>query len=103
MEFNIIVAITLDGRIARSSEHQSTDWTSKEDALNMRAMLNECDAIIVGRKTYDIATPLHKRNCIVFTGSVDSIQTISDKCVLFNAQKSSIKDYAQEKGYKKIA
>jgi dihydrofolate reductase len=102
-QYNLIVAATLDGKIARSGKHQSTDWTSKEDALHMRGLLNESDVIVLGRKTYELATPLQKRNCIVFTGSVKNTEQKSEKCLYINPGNKSLTDVVKEKGYQIIA
>ncbi len=65
-----IAAITMDGKIAKSKHHMS-DWTSPEDKVFMRALLDKCDVIIVGNNTYKTAIkPLSKRNCIVFSRSL---------------------------------
>lgn len=73
MKFLAIAAMTLDGKIAKNKDHLSTDWTSKEDRIFMRALLDKCDVIIVGNNTYKTAIkPLSKRNCIVFTKQVPS-------------------------------
>lgn len=67
-----IAAITLDGKIARGPNHMS-DWTSKEDKVFMRGLLDKCDVIIVGNNTYKTAIkPLSKRNCIVLSRSANS-------------------------------
>ncbi len=102
-QYNLIVATTLDGKIARSSDHQSTDWTSPEDTLFMRGLLKDADVIVVGRKTYELAKPLQKRNCIVFTGSVETTEQKTDKYLLFNPTSASLADVITKKGYKKIA
>jgi len=98
-----IAAITADGKIARNKEHMS-DWTSKEDKDFMRAKLKECDAIIVGNNTYKTAIkPLSKRNCVVFTRSVQEPKQENENCCYINPEITDAKAYAEEKGYKTIA
>jgi dihydrofolate reductase len=68
-----IAAVTIDGKIAKGPNHMS-DWTSKEDKVFMRALLDKSDVIIVGNNTYKTAIkPLSKRNCIVFTRSANRL------------------------------
>ncbi len=63
----LLAAMTLDGRIALNSKHL-TDWTSPEDKQHMKKILDKCEAIIVGRKTYETAkAALRKRNCLVLS------------------------------------
>ena len=98
-----IAAITLDGKIAKNSKHVS-DWTSKEDKVFMRALLDECDVIIVGNNTYKTAIkPLSKRNCIVFSKSVNQLISKSINLTYINPQKSDLKKLIRAKKYKKIA
>lgn len=71
----VLAAMTLDGKISKSSSFLTTEWTSEEDFLFMRSKLDVSDAVIVGRATYDLAKePLSVRNLLVFTQSVSGIQ-----------------------------
>lgn len=98
-----IAAITLDGKIGRNEKHFS-DWTSKEDKKFMRALLDTCDAIIVGNSTYKTAIkPLSKRNCIVLTRTVKSILKKRDNLVYVNPKGINLKKYIADSGHKSIA
>ena len=98
-----IAAITIDGKIAKHSGHQ-TNWTSKEDKDFLHAKLDECELVIVGRKTYDLAQkPLSKRNCLVFTKKVKSVKTAGSALTYCNPATFDFQSYAQKKSYKKIA
>jgi len=83
--------MTIDGKIARHANHL-TDWTSPEDKTSMRSLLDRSDAIVVGNSTYKTAEgPLSKRNCIVFTRSVQDTERRGDHLIYFNgAGRSSI-------------
>ena len=88
-KFIAIAAITIDGKIAQNKKHMS-DWTSPEDKLFMRALLNKCDVVIVGNNTYKTAIkPLSKRNCIVFSRSEN--QTNQMNRIYVNPEKTDIK------------
>lgn len=79
-----IAAITIDGKIALDEKHPS-DWTSKEDKDFLHEMLDRSDVIVVGNNTYKAAVePLSKRNCIVFTTSVETSERKSDTLTYCN-------------------
>ena len=98
-----IAAITIDGKIAKGTDHFS-NWTSKEDKIFMRALLSKSDVVIVGNNTYKTAIkPLSKRNCIVFTSSVNKPVQKSEKLMFLNPNKADIKKIIKYRKYKKIA
>ncbi len=112
-KFIAIAAITLDGRIAKGQKHMS-DWTSKEDKVFMRALLDQCDLVIVGNNTYQTAIkPLSKRNCLVFTHSLpplplgegrgEGVFKKSDKLIYADPNKTNVKKLTAKLKYKKIA
>ena len=73
IKYIAIAAVTLDGKIAKNKDHVS-DWTSPEDKVFMRALLDKSDVIIVGNNTYKTAiAPLSKRNCIVLSRSASVV------------------------------
>ena len=83
-----IAAATIDGRIALDPGHFS-DWTSKEDKDFLHEMLDRSEAVVVGNNTYKTALePLSKRNCIVFTTSVDTSERKSDTLTYCNPASS---------------
>jgi dihydrofolate reductase len=101
-----IAAITMDGKIARDSKHLSTTWTSKEDKAFLKRTLDGCDAIILGRNTYETAKKLlikRKRNCIVFTRRVKGVTLISDKLTHINPTPSTLRKLVSERGYQRVA
>lgn len=98
-----IAATTIDGKIAKGPDHMS-DWTSKEDKVFMRALLAKCDVVIIGNNTYKTAIkPLSKRNCIVFSGSVNQPARKSANLLYVNPAKVNFKKLITKSGYKKIA
>jgi len=102
IKFNIIVATTLDGKIAKNHNHFS-DWTSKEDKIFLHKMLDKSDCIIVGNNTYKTSIkPLSKRNCIVFTKSVKIIKQASTNCLYINPNNIDITELLKAKKYKNI-
>ena len=97
-----LAAMTLDGKIALGAKHFS-DWTSKEDKKFLRGFLNTCDAVIVGRNTYETARkPLSRRNCIVLTRKVRGIKEESSNLAFCNPTKKLLSAYFKKRGWKKI-
>lgn len=83
-----IAAVTLDGKIALDAGHFS-DWTSPEDKTFMRSLLDKSDVIVVGNNTYKTAEKqLSKRNCIVFTTSVETAEHRGDNLTYCNPASS---------------
>ncbi len=104
-KFLAIAAVTLDGKIAKHSRHMS-NWTSKEDKLFMRSVLDKCDVVIVGNNTYKTAIkPLSKRNCIVLSKRVSQSanQLVSKNLLYCNPRKANLKKLITKLKYKKIA
>lgn len=101
MTITCIAAVTLDGKIAQHQRH-FTDWTSTEDKRALTEKLNASDVVIVGRNTFDIAhQPLSRRNCIVFTRSVDSPKRMSDRLLFCNPAETDV--HALLENYSAIA
>ncbi len=68
------MAQTLDGRIARSSDH-FPDWTGKEDKKLFVKLTKEAGVLIMGSKTYDtIGKPLPGRLNVILTRDRDRIK-----------------------------
>ena len=100
--YTLIAAMSVDGKIART-KNSGTRWTSPEDKQFLRIKLDRCDVVIVGRRTYEIAQkPLAKRNCIVFTRSVEQAVKKNKRCVYFNPQKGDLEAFLKEHGYKNV-
>lgn len=61
------MAITLDGKIAKNSDH-FPDWTSSEDKKYFARISKEAGVVIMGDKTFfTFPSPLKERLNVVFT------------------------------------
>ncbi len=61
------MAVTLDGKIAKNSDH-FPDWTSKEDKKLFFQTSKDFGAVMMGEKTFDtFPAPLPDRLNVVFT------------------------------------
>jgi dihydrofolate reductase len=82
-----VAATTLDGRIAAYPGHFS-DWTSLEDKDLLHGILDQSDLVVVGHNTYKTAIgPLAKRNCLVFSRSLQGIEQRNEKLTFCNPEK----------------
>ncbi len=67
MEVILLMAMTLDGKIARDSQ-ELVDWTGKADKQYFVRVTREAGVVIMGSKTFDtIGKPLPGRKNIVMT------------------------------------
>ncbi len=70
MKVTLLMAITLDGKIAKDSDH-FPDWTGKEDKKLFMNLTQKAGCLIMGSKTFDtIGRALPKRKNIIMTRSV---------------------------------
>ncbi|OGI25882.1 MAG: hypothetical protein A3J76_05115 [Candidatus Moranbacteria bacterium RBG_13_45_13] len=67
MKIILMMAITVDGKIARSSDH-FPDWTSEEDKKLFSKTTKEHGVVIMGEKTFKtFSKPLPDRLNVIFT------------------------------------
>jgi dihydrofolate reductase len=93
-----IAAMTLDGKIARHSS-ELTDWTSPEDKELLTGLLDKSDVIVIGNSTYKTAeAPLSRRNCIVLTRSVSTMERRNDKLLFCNPGAVKLPDLLRDFG-----
>ncbi|MFZ0242946.1 MAG: dihydrofolate reductase family protein [Desulfobacterales bacterium] len=67
MKVILLMALTVDGMIARDSDH-FPDWTGREDKRLFKEITLEAGVLIMGSKTYDtIGRPLPGRKNVVLS------------------------------------
>lgn len=67
MKLILVMAVTVDGKIARDTTH-FPDWTCSEDKRMFRAVTQQSGVVIMGSRTYQtIGKPLPKRLNVVLT------------------------------------
>lgn len=67
MKVILMMAMTLDGKIAKTSDHFA-DWTSAEDKKYFSKVSKESGVVIMGEKTFfTFPSPLKDRLNVVFT------------------------------------
>lgn len=101
MKIIMIVAISIDGKIAIHSKHFS-NWTSVEDKNFLRSTLDKCDVIVMGNNTYKTAKkPFLRRNCIVLTNSINTILKKSNNLIYCNPKNAKLLNLINK--YKSVA
>ncbi len=102
----IIAAISRDGFIAKTSGHNSTDWTSDEDKKFFRDRTKEAGVMVMGSTTYEtIGRPLPGRHTIVYSNKDVSSNPIYQNPDIEVTQKDPqelLKDL-EAHGYKEVA
>ncbi len=94
------MAITLDGKIAKDSDH-FPDWTGKSDKKFFMQRTKQAGCLVMGSKTYDtIGRPLPERKNIIMTRK-DRVSE-SDNLVFTNDTPQQIIDQCNEEGYTEI-
>lgn len=79
-KISIYIAVSIDGYIAR--QDNSLDWLDRvggfDEDYGFRKLLDSIDALIIGRKTYEIATtvsdPYPEKRVIVLSNSLNSVK-----------------------------
>ena len=67
MKVTLLMALTLDGRIGKNSDHYP-DWTGKKDKMLFADISRKAGVVIMGSKTFDtFGKPLPNRKNIVLT------------------------------------
>jgi dihydrofolate reductase len=78
MKLVLLMAQTVDGKIARNSEH-FPDWTASADKRFFAARTREAGVIIMGSKTFDtLGKPLPGRKNVVLTRNAGRVSRFPD-------------------------
>jgi dihydrofolate reductase len=98
MKIILMMAVTADGKIAKSSDH-FPDWTSKEDKKLFAKISKEQGVVIMGDKTFfTFPKPLPDRLNVVFTLEKNPPQMENVKWVSGEPQK--VLEELEKMGYK---
>ncbi|PIE61513.1 MAG: dihydrofolate reductase [Desulfobacterales bacterium] len=102
MDVILLMATTLDGMIARSSDHL-VDWTGKGDKQYFVELTRAAGAMIMGSKTYDtIGVPLPGRLNIVMTRNKNRVSN-NDNLIYTDQSPANILKELERKQYKQVA
>ncbi len=98
----LIMAVTLDGKIAKHS-HQPADWTSSADKRAFVKATKQAGVIIMGRQTYQtIGRPLPGRLNVVLTSQPKDKQSISGRLEFTDLSPVKLVKQLEKRGYHQI-
>ncbi|MCP3945103.1 MAG: dihydrofolate reductase [Desulfobacteraceae bacterium] len=101
MEVILLMAMTLDGKIARDSQ-QLVDWTGKADKKYFVQVTREAGVVIMGSRTFDtIGKPLPGRKNIVMTRNRDR-KSQDGNLVFTDRSAGQIIKGLEEEGFEKV-
>ena len=102
LKVTCLMALTLDGRIAKDSDH-FPDWTEKADKKLFVQVTKRCGVMIMGSKTYDtIGNPLPGRKNIVLTRDKERVSNFENLIFTDKTPDQLLKNLKQE-GYTEVA
>ena len=97
-----MMAITLDGKIAKYTDHPAT-WTSKADKKIFIEETKKAGVIIMGRTTYDtIGRPLPNRLNVIMDLDPDTSKNIEGSLEFTKTQPKGLLKELEERGFKNI-
>ncbi len=102
MKTILMMAITLDGKIAKYTDHPAT-WTSKADKKIFIEETKKAGVIIMGKTTYDtIGRPLPKRLNIVMDLEPDTLRNIEGSLEFTKTQPKELLKELEDRGFENI-
>ncbi|MBI5221369.1 MAG: dihydrofolate reductase [Candidatus Magasanikbacteria bacterium] len=102
MKVILLMAITVDGKIAKSPDHPAT-WTSRADKKVFVAETKKAGVIIMGETTYDtIGKPLPGRLNIVMSLSPDKNKNIPGLLEFTNTPPKELLAELESRGFSSV-
>ncbi|SMC16450.1 dihydrofolate reductase [Desulfacinum hydrothermale DSM 13146] len=101
MQVTLLMAMTLDGRIARNSDH-FPDWTPPEDKKVFAALSRRAGVIIMGSRTFDtLGKPLPGRLNVVMSRD-PSRKSPWENLVFSGDPPQRILEWLEGQGYEEV-
>ena len=101
MNVTLLMAITLDGKIAKGPDHYS-DWTGKEDKKLFVGISKKAGGVIMGSKTFDtFGSPLPNRKNVILTRNKNRISEWKN-LVYTDKKPAEILKNLKEEGYSSV-
>lgn len=102
MNVILLMVMTMDGKIARSST-ELVDWTGKEDKKYFVQITKDAGAMIMGSKTFDtIGHPLPDRKNIVLTRNKKR-KSLDHNLIFTDNSPEKILEDLEKEGFKNVA
>jgi dihydrofolate reductase len=101
MKVTLLMALTLDGKIAKGPDHYP-DWTGKEDKKLFAKISKKAGVVLMGSKTFDtFDSPLPKRKNIVLTRNKNRISEW-DNLIYTDKKPAEILKELEKEGYSSV-
>lgn len=102
MKVVLMMAITLDGKIAKYTDHPA-NWTSKADKKIFIKETKKAGVIVMGKTTYDtIGQPLPGRLNIVLDLEADPSKNIPGQLEFTTTQPKELIKQLRDRGFKSV-
>jgi dihydrofolate reductase len=102
MKSILMMAITLDGKIAKYTDHPAT-WTSGADKKIFVEETKKAGVIVMGQTTYDtIGRPLPGRLNIVLNITPDTSKNIPGSLEFTNTQPKELLEELEKRGFSSV-
>ena len=101
MKVILLMALTVDGKIAKDSNH-FPDWTGKADKRLFVEITKRAGVFIIGSKTFDtIGKPLPNRLNVVLTRNKSRVSTW-DNLIFIDAPPGDLLADLEKRGYSEV-
>lgn len=101
MKVVLLMALTVDGMIARDPNH-FPDWTSRQDKAMFKQITQKAGVVVMGSKTYDaIGRPLPGRKNIVLTRNKQRRSTHQD-LIYTDSEPAALLAELQAAGFQEV-
>lgn len=102
MKVILMMAMTLDGKIAKNSGHFA-NWTSQADKKSFVAETKAAGVILMGRQTYEtIGRPLPGRLNIVMTQSPEKFESMPGELEYTNLSPEKVLEELATRGFETL-
>ncbi|MFH1631406.1 MAG: dihydrofolate reductase family protein [bacterium] len=102
MKVELLAAISVDGRIAESTD-QLADWTSKEDKRFFVRKTKEAGVLVMGKTTYEtIGRPLPDRLNLIMTRNTSGLDQIEGQLEYTSSSPKEVLDDLERRGFQTV-
>ncbi len=103
MKVEIVVALSLDGKISCAKDESSLVWTSKEDTAFFVSKTKEVGVVIMGSATFaTIGRPLKDRLLVIMTRDASGKESLPGQVEWTEKSPKEILEDLKNRGYEKV-
>jgi dihydrofolate reductase len=103
MKVEIVVALSLDGKISCAKDESSLVWTSKEDTAFFVAKTKEAGAVVMGSATFEtIGRPLKDRLLIIMSRTLEGREQLAGQVEWTDQAPAEILKDLEARGYERV-